>query len=75
MTAMRTGEVLASPVFLYIAADMVHTAPVDIERPLSARPDIQPDRVSALRSEPDIRLGWVVRSDNDPKWPFKFRRR
>ena len=26
---MRTGEVLASPVFLYIAADMVHTAPVD----------------------------------------------
>jgi hypothetical protein len=37
------------------------------ERPLLVRPDIQPGRVSALRSEPDIRLKWVERSAYDPE--------
>ena len=33
-----------------------------VERPLSVRPDIQAGPMSALRSEPDIRLEWQLKA-------------
>ena len=38
-----------------------------VQCPLSVRPDIQAGPMSALRSEPDIRLKWVERPAYDPK--------